>query len=261
MRDLLRRLTAFKRNSEHASLPELIDPTNGHRVLAQTSAGRPLFWGRSGDGDYGIFASVVAQNEYRLPAQMPADSLVIDVGAHIGSFSYAALCRHAGEVRAFEPHPANFEFLEMNLRRFGQRASAHRVALWRSDQPPGTLTLGHYAEGASGVGSMLLPGGAETLVETLPFDSVLTRPVHLLKLDCEGSEYPILYTSQKLRLVENICGEYHEFSPADIPPHARISAALPFDRHGLKEFLEAQGFRVEFVPTRESLGVFFATRL
>jgi len=36
--------------------------------------------------------------------------------------------------------------------------------------------------------------------------------VRLLKIDCEGSEFPILYTSKMLEYVDEIVGELHFFS-------------------------------------------------
>ena len=49
------------------------------------------------------------------------------------------------------------------------------------------------------------------MVEPVPFDKVIEavsqqgmRRISLLKLDCEGSEYPILLTSSRLDLVDEI---------------------------------------------------------
>lgn len=55
------------------------------------------------------------------------------------------------------------------------------------------------------------------MVPTIDIDDVLTSTcdVHggnitILKMDCEGAEYPIIYGSRRLELVDNIVMEYHE---------------------------------------------------
>ena len=66
------------------------------------------------------------------------------------------------------------------------------------------------------------------------------KPVGLLKLDCEGSEWPILATSRLLHKVERIAGEFHFFGHqlpevADLPP---------FTLPGLTGLLQHAGFNV-----------------
>ena len=49
-------------------------------------------------------------------------------------------------------------------------------------------------------------------VEAISLDEVLSRfqRARLMKIDCEGSEFPILLTSKLLTRVDRIVGEYHE---------------------------------------------------
>jgi hypothetical protein len=56
-------------------------------------------------------------------------------------------------------------------------------------------------------------------------------------MDVEGSEYPILYTSKQLHKIEEIVGEFHEVDGTYINGYK-------LDRHGLKRFLEDNGFVV-----------------
>ena len=53
-----------------------------------------------------IFKLVVDENEYNLPPRFNPDDIVIDIGAHIGGFSYASLSA-VQKVYAFEAHPEN----------------------------------------------------------------------------------------------------------------------------------------------------------
>jgi len=57
---------------------------------------------RDGTLDQAIFNAVVRFNEYRLPERFVPTDIVIDVGAHIGSFAQAVLsrgCRFAALFR------------------------------------------------------------------------------------------------------------------------------------------------------------------
>ena len=67
----------------------------------------------------------------------------------------------------------------------------------------------------TGSGSVIFGVGDE--VEKIAFDDLVDdvtkngqKRVRLLKVDCEGAEWPILLTSQRLLLIDEICGEFHE---------------------------------------------------
>ena len=93
--------------------------------------------------------------------------------------------------------------------------------------------------------------------------------VRMVKLDCEGSEYPILLTSKTLHLVDAIVGEFHEFG-SDDEPHTGINEILRVPGHDrftikvLKQALERAGFDVvvEYHPIypQEPIGWWWATR-
>jgi hypothetical protein len=79
--------------------------------------------------------------------------------------------------------------------------------------------------------------------------------VRLLKMDCEGSEWPLLYTSSELDRVQAVCGEYHEIPQADGEWEYEWNAA------GLNQFLVACGFRqIEVCEHLWPWGHFWATR-
>jgi hypothetical protein len=62
----------------------------------------------------------------------------------------------------------------------------------------------------------------------------MNKPVAFLKIDCESSEWPILYTSTQLHNVFRIAGEYH------IPLPEReeyFNLDRPCTIEGLREFL------------------------
>ena len=86
--------------------------------------------------------------------------------------------------------------------------------------------------------------------------------VQLLKLDCEGSEYPILLTSSQLHCVQRIVGEYHLIPEESMPlliPEARIDGHASYGPETLRRKLEAEGFHVRINDTGP-LGLFHAVR-
>ncbi len=235
-------------------------------LAAQTSAAGHRFYCRPKTEDFVVFEDVVDRNEYLLQDEFNDDDIIIDVGAHIGSFSYAAALRRPRKVYAYEAHPVNHAIACKNLAHFGELVSCRNLAVWRSDQPGETLyneDISTY-EGTGGVSVLWNDEGLP--VPSVSLDEVLfeasngfKRRIRLLKLDCEGSEYPILFTSNHLDIVDEICGEYHEIEPDRIPERAKVkSRSEPFDRVGLRDFLQNQGWSVQLQHRGKADGLFRA---
>jgi FkbM family methyltransferase len=213
-----------------------------------------------------VFHAVTTYNEYRLPDAFQPDDVIIDIGTHIGSFCYAALARGSNRVYGFEASPENFEHARRNLQSFGDRVRLYHKAVWRSDRKVERLGFSEctYNNGAG----VVWKNGEGPAITAVPFDDVVrevtrngrTR-VRMVKVDCEGSEYPILLTSQTLHLIDAIVGEFHEFGPNEIngvAGHERFTIEV------LQEALERSGFDVdvEHHPhyPQEPIGWWFATR-
>lgn len=115
---------------------------------------------------------------------LPRDRVVVDVGAHVGSYTAAFACHvgGSGRVFAFEPQPAIFRLLERNLRqnRLGNVTALDAAAGDRSCTlwlPP----LDYTAEanyGAVALRTSPEPGGREVAVrpiDDLPLDRCAAR--------------------------------------------------------------------------------------
>jgi FkbM family methyltransferase len=228
---------------------------------------------RPDTGDREIFEEVVLQNLYRLPERLGAEDVVVDIGAHIGCFSYAALVRGAGRVYACEAEHGNYEAAAGNLQLFGERVRVRHQAVWRSDRPGDPLFEPWSPDPGNSGGASLLWLGDGRRVEAVALDDLLReatdegrRRVRLVKIDCEGSEFPILLTSKLLHLIDGICGEYHEISDGvynhqPIPDVARVAGTDRFTVAALTHRLQEFGFAVESQRSGQTnLGVFFATR-
>jgi hypothetical protein len=203
---------------------------------------------------------VLAANEYLLGPSIDSNATVIDIGANSGAFSYACLRRGAGKAVGFEPGPVA-RLARNNLAEFGMRSEVFGNAVWRSDIPDTTLPLDfHHREHHSGsLSAVLGVSKGQVTAPTISLDNVLRRYglIHILKLDCEGSEYPILYTSKELHRCEHILGEYHH--GAQRSQVLDISGGRPWTIDGLKSYLESQGFEVYRVKAYSSdHGLFWA---
>ncbi|HWF54810.1 MAG TPA: hypothetical protein VG223_09290, partial [Solirubrobacteraceae bacterium] len=137
-------------------------------------------------------------------------------------------------------------------------------------------------EGVLNTGGGSVLWGLGEPVAKIAFDDVVDlatnrgeRRVRLLKLDCEGAEWPIVLTSRRLHLIDEIVGEFHELGgPLPEIGEDRASDAHVFrsDRvtgftiEELARFLRDAGFGVTYFRhvrpdgALEGLGLFFATR-
>jgi FkbM family methyltransferase len=229
----------------------------------------PEFPIRPGTNDEVIYASVVTRNEYRVPADL-SGAIVVDVGMHVGAFSYLALTRNAAEVHGFEPEPSNYACAMRNLARFAPRIRLSSRAVWRSDVAAPALNFFRSPDGANTGGGTLIWETDGPLVNAVPFDDVVDevtgggrRRISLVKIDCEGAEFPILLTSKRLGSIDRIVGEYHELR-AGLPRHVQLPGCEEFAVEGLTSHLERAGFTVTLEPqaigTFGALGLFFADR-
>ncbi len=198
-----------------------------------------------------VLDTVLKENCYQLPDRFPEQSVVIDVGANIGAFTFACLIRGAFFVDAYEIQAENCRWWERNLAPLAHSCRLQEKAVWRAgqdqvrlkDRSPWTAQHHIWREGP--------------LIPAISLDEILAQysRVYLVKLDCEGAEYPILYTSKLLDRVENLTMEYH--------PQMVLTHDLSTNPQDLRKFLEEQGFQVRDVPGNEHpdlVGVFFCTR-
>jgi FkbM family methyltransferase len=230
---------------------------------------RQEFHLRPGTNDDVIYANVVTRNEYRVPDDL-SGAIVMDIGMHVGAFSYLALAHGAAELHGFEPEASNYSCAVENLAPFGARARLQNRAVWRSDIAAPALHFWRSTDNANAGGGTLIWDTDGPLVDAVTFDDVVDgigrkgqRRIDLLKIDCEGAEFPILLTSQRLDCVDRIVGEYHELR-AELPQHVRIPGCEQFTVEALGAHLERAGFAVTLEPqatgTFGALGLFFAER-
>ena len=190
---------------------------------------------RGGTDDRHVLFEVFAERIYPLPSGR--GRTVIDIGAHIGCFTL--LAASAGHrVLALEPSPENFAILRRNVQRnrftnvelvqaaVGARRQSGQLVLPDDRTHTGRFSL------FPGRGKRTVPVPVTTLVEILCTAGI--GRVALLKLDCQGSEYEILYSAgaRLLQRVDSIAVECEVF-----PDRCEWSL------RSLRRFLEAGGIR------------------
>ena len=145
--------------------------------------------------------------------QAAADHIVIDVGAHIGTFSLLASARvPRGKVYAIEACEDTCNFLKINVALNGAaNVSVHHLAI---TDARGTSTL--YYDAGNWGNSVVAPlsAGSETVESCSLTDFMDDNGIqhcNFMKLNCEGAEFPILLTtpSSVLRRFEMILVLYH----------------------------------------------------
>jgi FkbM family methyltransferase len=168
-----------------------------------------------------------ADDSYRLAWVLgPATGRVriLDVGAHVGAFAtYAASARPGVEVECYEPSPATAEFLRGNVSANGldDRVRVHEAAM---ADVAGTALLDDNTRGSvhNGlvIGTRRLVYGSDSAgqrrvisVKTVTFDDAVAYggPFDVVKMDCEGGEYALVYASDKRSWasVQRVVMEYH----------------------------------------------------
>lgn len=136
--------------------------------------------------------------------QVPANSLIVDVGANIG-LSTIALSQAVprGKVIAFEPSPRNLEFLKKNIRAnginnveiqdFALSDEAGHLAFHTADYGAGSHVVSGEHLGMDWRNTTVL----KTTLDTIFVNQDASR-VALIKIDAEGHEPNILAGARRL---------------------------------------------------------------
>lgn len=166
---------------------------------------------RAGTQDSLVYKQVVEENEYALPDQFGPDDVIIDLGAHVGSFALACLRRGCTRVHCYEPHPANFEMLTANFSTAipGQEITVYHAAAWGWD---GQSRITH--EGLS-TACPFVTDSDKIPAESVKLESIATilerveGPIRMVKMDIEGGELAVLNADADWSRVQEVVGELH----------------------------------------------------
>jgi FkbM family methyltransferase len=177
------------------------------------------------------------------------DSIVIDIGANIGLFSLLA-AKNAARVYSFEPMSENFFYLQRNVAAnrlsnvsyFNYAVAAHsgQIKIAKNDALTACSIYSELADSYENV-------NCTTLVEI--FNQNGLEKCDFLKIDCEGSEFEILFSTPTniLSKIGTISMEFHdhltEYTHKDLIP-----------------YLVENGYSVEVTKIAGSCGIMVCTK-
>lgn len=195
------------------------------------------------EGDYAIAHELFLDHQYRFCDEVirKTQNPIIDIGGHLGFFSlYASLLNPIVPIYSFEPHDGNFALLKENLKQ-NHIKNVVPKALAVSDKI-GQIELQLSQEDLNhSTIRAIEPTGKTQKVQTTTLERIFEKNrigrCDLVKLDCEGAEFEIFYSTPKtiFERITNIFLEYHDW----IPGH---------NSEELKRFLEKMGFKVQKYP-------------
>ena len=162
-----------------------------------------------------IVASELRDNAYMLEdIPFRENDLVLDIGAHVGMVSiYLARRFPFLTIFAFEPSPLNYENCRENLRlnRVKNVTLFHQAITGDGRQVD--LYVNPVNTGGASVYSPQKLFKTFAMIPSLTLDQLFRehhiKDCKLLKIDCEGSEYEILYNTGILKQVTYLVGELH----------------------------------------------------
>lgn len=184
-------------------------------------------WDPSG---MGCINEIVTNNEYQLELFDNMEQKVfIDIGANCGVVSIILAKQNPlSTIYSFEPDPSAFELLKQNVLA-NQLTNIHIFNYAVSKKGVSELELCKHPEYSGGNTTYSDKSSFSSffgknreittvIIPSISLDDIFNMHnidiVELLKIDCEGAEYDILYDSHqfKTRKIKNMVGEFHNLS-------------------------------------------------
>lgn len=172
---------------------------------------------------------VFAKQDYSV---IKKGSVVIDIGSNIGVFSIYASISGASKVYSYEPNEESYQILLKNIKinSLSNTVVANKYAVSANDDSYAKIPKESSPYNKLSIGDSLID--QNDLVPTITLGKILKvnqlENVDLLKIDCEGQEYPIFFGAkpEDFRKIKEIRMEFHE-GPID-------NLLLHLEKHGFQ---------------------------
>lgn len=213
---------------------------------------------------YLVFKEIFINDVYnirQMARQLPENPVVIDIGGNAGYFDLFLLSeKRQAVIYAYEAVAANCELfnkhLEMNPAIKNMVQVNHRAV---TGTPRAYITLYLESSSSNAVTASIYDDFTEenTFTEQVPcvslaeiFDGNNISRADLIKIDCEGSEYPIIYETpaEVWQKVRSMAIEVH-----DLDEEER-------NLRSLEQYLFAQGFNLSHEMMENDCHMLFATK-
>jgi FkbM family methyltransferase len=183
-----------------------------------------------------MIKEVYFDNCYHLPDRFQPTDIVLDIGAHIGSFTMACLERGCKKVWAYEPARENQKYLALNIRDNRPRwpdaeISLFELAVVEAGNYQRYMPFHYTGDLNSACGHLVDPlvdprdevTPTSYFVDTTTFAEVVNRAlddmdgdmIRFCKIDIEGAEIPILMQADQRHMkwalahIAELALEYH----------------------------------------------------
>jgi len=229
-----------------------------------TTRGNPLKFRVPSSGLYLVFKEIFVTDFYdidTLVRQLPPKPVIVDIGANAGYFNIILFSKiKEATVYAYEPIPVNYQLFSKNISLnpgLEKKIHLHNKAVVGTPQDSVELFMEHDAENsviASVYSDFDQQNKYSIKVPAISLQEIIKgnhlQQIDLLKIDCEGSEYPIIYeTPRELwAKVKRLTIEVHN---------------LDNDKRNtdyLGKFLQGEGFDVESQPAHTNCYALNAVR-
>ncbi len=200
---------------------------------------------------YMVFKEIFMSDFYRirhLVSLLPENPVIVDIGGNAGYFNMMFFSQvDAARVFAYEPIFENYKLFQQNVSRnsiMTDKVNVFNMAVTGS--PVEEVTIYKEVENNNSVTASVFNDFSKDnfnmiKVKAITLEQILTsnkiEKVDLLKLDCEGSEYPILYESPK-HVWDKVNMVYMEDHPLDKDKRNHIAAV---------NFLQSLGFKCDSI--------------
>jgi FkbM family methyltransferase len=173
----------------------------------------------------GCITEIVKNNEYKLEKYEDLTADILDIGANCGIATIILARQNPNStIYSFEPHKPTYNLLVENVK-LNKLSNVKTFNLAVSDVSDKTIQL-YVSPLWSGANttcsdpkSFAEYNKKESVlqeVQCISLDKIISDNnivnIKVLKIDCEGAEFEIIYGSEKFKegIVENIIGEFHD---------------------------------------------------
>lgn len=238
--------------------------SEGHQVLSFLTRGNPMRVEVPDHELFQVFKEIFASDFYGIDAllrKLPRNPIILDIGANVGYFELLLFSRLAAvTVYAYEPVPSNCALFERHMALNPSLSDRiHLVKKAVTGTPRETLELFLETDAANSVIASVYDdfdrqNRFRLKVPAISLQQILQEPqferVDLLKLDCEGSEYPVIYEtpSDCWRKINLLTMEVHDLDRE----HRNVGY--------LSGFLEGLGYHVTSEPVQANCHTLEAAR-
>lgn len=229
-----------------------------------TTRGTPLTFDVPSFGLYLVFKEIFLTDFYSIEtwvAKLPKNPIVVDIGANAGYFNMLLLSRRPdAKVYAYEPIEQNYELFKSNIEL--NPAIKNNVQLYHravTGLPVDHVVLYKESDGDNSVTASVFQDFEQHNLNSVSVKAVsLARlleenridHVDFLKLDCEGSEYPIVYDSPK--------DVWQRVKSVFLEVHTLDDGTRNFQ--SMKRFLESAGYATTFQLANNGCHALFAQK-